>query len=221
MVDHDFDVECLDGSDTIHGSGRYWQQLFNLLTTDHVMLNQKASSVSLNSSKQHWAGTKLSVTSLTDADVAALKGSHVQYFLPYTSLEEGSNQWMRLFAIFCIMDACFKHSTLLALLIVGKNPLHRSCMYVERIGTKVQEPSEQIWLHLDLIRPLIDSVCETLLAVEYGYRTIPIYPSGQIGFIIECKKANETKVFNISTELHEASFVLRVFAKRTILGEKY
>ena len=88
-----------------------------------------------------------------------------------------------------------------------------------------------MWLHLDLIKPLIDSIKQTYSTVEYAYTTIPTYPSGQIGFIIatknrgECKKpprkpTNEVQetLRYYSAELHEASFVLPAFAKRSIFG---
>jgi spermidine synthase len=88
-----------------------------------------------------------------------------------------------------------------------------------------------MWLHLDLIEPLITSISKTYDKVEYAYTTIPTYPSGQIGFIIagkgrgSCTKPvkepteeqqNSMKYY--SSEIHEASFVLPIFAKRAIFG---
>lgn len=90
-----------------------------------------------------------------------------------------------------------------------------------------------MWLHLDLIRPLVDSISSIYTTVEYAYTTIPTYPSGQIGFIIatkgkaSCKKPErkpsdelQENLKYYTSELHEASFVLPAFAKRSIFGGK-
>lgn len=109
------------------------------------------------------------------------------------------------------------------------NAMHKSL----RDGGIVCTQGENIWLHLDIIRPLMDSIKATYTTVEYAYTTIPTYPSGQIGFIIagkgrgSCKKpvhspddSQQDNMKYYSTEIHEASFVLPMFAKRAIFGEK-
>ena len=41
-----------------------------------------------------------------------------------------------------------------------------------------------MWIHLDLIKGMLD-FCETLYpVVNYAYTTIPTYPCGQIGFVM-------------------------------------
>ena len=46
---------------------------------------------------------------------------------------------------------------------------------------------ECLWLHLDLIKGMLQ-FCRTLFPVtDYAYTTIPTYPSGQIGFVL-CSK---------------------------------
>lgn len=89
-----------------------------------------------------------------------------------------------------------------------------------------------MWLHLDLIRPLVQSIQSKFTTVEYAYTTIPTYPSGQIGFIVATKGKSEgckepvrplddetqAKLQYYTPELHKASFVLPVFAKRAIFG---
>jgi len=105
------------------------------------------------------------------------------------------------------------------------NSMHRSL----RAGGIVCTQGENIWLHLDIIRPLMDSIKETYATVEYAYTTIPTYPSGQIGFIIAGKSAGSAKkplkvptaeqtasLKYYSSEIHEASFVLPAFAKKAI-----
>lgn len=90
-----------------------------------------------------------------------------------------------------------------------------------------------MWLHVDLISPLIKSISTIYTSVGYAYTTIPTYPSGQIGFIIATKGRGECSVparepsddiqkelQYYTTELHKASFVLPAFAKRAIFGKE-
>jgi len=100
-----------------------------------------------------------------------------------------------------------------------------------RDGGIVSTQGECIWLHLDLIAPLITSISQTYDVVEYAYTTIPTYPSGQIGFIVGRKGEGSSKkpvrtpseeqseaMEYYSSEIHEASFVLPAFAKRAIFA---
>lgn len=105
------------------------------------------------------------------------------------------------------------------------NAMHKSL----RDGGIVCTQGESVWLHLDIIKPLMDSIRQTYSTVEYAYTTIPTYPSGQIGFIVAgknrgtCKKplkepsVEQTNLLKYySSEIHEASFVLPAFAKKAI-----
>lgn len=107
------------------------------------------------------------------------------------------------------------------------NAMHKSL----RDGGIVCTQGENIWLHLDIIKPLLNSIAQTYTIVEYAYTTIPTYPSGQIGFIIagknrgSCKKPinipsqqQQNLMKYYTPEIHEASFVLPAFAKRKIFG---
>jgi spermidine synthase len=89
-----------------------------------------------------------------------------------------------------------------------------------------------MWLHLDLIRPIINSISQFYSSVEYAYTTIPTYPGGQIGFIIATKGRETCKVAArkpdatvarelkyYTAELHQAAFVLPAFANRAIMGD--
>ncbi|CAJ1969398.1 unnamed protein product [Cylindrotheca closterium] len=117
--------------------------------------------------------------------------------------------------------------------VLFETPFYNAMYKSLREGGIVCTQGECMWLHLDLIRPLIDSIGKTYSTVEYAYTTIPTYPSGQIGFIIatkgrgECKKPERQPSEEVqdgfqyySTELHEASFVLPAFARRSIFGKK-
>jgi spermidine synthase len=98
-----------------------------------------------------------------------------------------------------------------------------------REGGIVCTQGECVWIHLNLIRPLIRAISNTYTSVEYAYTTIPTYPSGQIGFIVASKgrsgcktpvrkpdEKTQAELRYYSPELHEAAFVLPVFAKRAI-----
>lgn len=91
---------------------------------------------------------------------------------------------------------------------------------------------ECLWLHLDLIKGMLQ-FCRTLFPVtDYAYTTIPTYPSGQIGFVL-CSKNPDTnfrepvrklspsetsdldlKYYN--TDIHKAAFVLPEFARKAL-----
>jgi spermidine synthase len=104
--------------------------------------------------------------------------------------------------------------------------MHRSL----RDGGIVCTQGECMWLHLDLIRPLVGSISRTYTTVEYAYTTIPTYPSGQIGFVVATKgrpggckvparrpdEGTASALRYYSAELHGAAFVLPAFARRAI-----
>lgn len=105
------------------------------------------------------------------------------------------------------------------------NAMHKSL----RQGGIVCTQGECVWLHLDLIRPLVQSIAQTFSTVEYAYTALPSYPSGQIGFIVAtkereschepCRLPDEVtqKALQCYTpDLHKAAFVLPAFAKRAI-----
>lgn len=43
---------------------------------------------------------------------------------------------------------------------------------------------ECLWLHLPLIRTVLEACAELFPSVDYAFTTVPSYPSGQIGFIL-------------------------------------
>ena len=59
-----------------------------------------------------------------------------------------------------------------------------------REGGIVGTQGECQWLHLELIKRLLDQSREIYNHVEYAYTTIPTYPCGQIGFVV-CSLRNE------------------------------
>jgi len=107
------------------------------------------------------------------------------------------------------------------------NAMHKSL----KEGGIVCTQGECMWLHLDLIKPLVQSIGKTYDSVEYAYTTIPTYPSGQIGFIVAtkgratCKKPVRELGFSrkdlkyYTPQLHSAAFCLPAFCQRAIFGD--
>lgn len=117
--------------------------------------------------------------------------------------------------------------------VLFETPFYNAMHGSLRDGGIVCTQGECMWLHLNLIKPLIDSISRTYSTVEYAYTTIPTYPSGQIGFIVATKNRESCRVparqpepaqqaiMNYYTpEIHQAAFVLPAFAKRGIFGDK-
>lgn len=88
-----------------------------------------------------------------------------------------------------------------------------------------------MWLHLPLIKDVRKSCKDIFPVAEYGFTTIPTYPSGQIGFMVCTKDAKrdvkkpvrmlnkdeEDKLFKYySKEVHEAAFKLPKFAEKAL-----
>ncbi|KAK9459883.1 Spermidine/spermine synthase [Lipomyces oligophaga] len=95
-------------------------------------------------------------------------------------------------------------------------------------GVITTQGSENIWLHMSLIRDLKKACSEVFPVAEYAYTTIPTYPSGQIGFMV-CSKDSSRKLdeplrkFGVEKEkelfryynadIHKASFILPTWAR--------
>eukprot|EP00285_Hemiselmis_virescens_P019349 CAMPEP_0173394556 /NCGR_PEP_ID=MMETSP1356-20130122/28137_1 /TAXON_ID=77927 ORGANISM="Hemiselmis virescens, Strain PCC157" /NCGR_SAMPLE_ID=MMETSP1356 /ASSEMBLY_ACC=CAM_ASM_000847 /LENGTH=302 /DNA_ID=CAMNT_0014352969 /DNA_START=31 /DNA_END=939 /DNA_ORIENTATION=+ len=97
-------------------------------------------------------------------------------------------------------------------------------------GGIVCSQGECMWLHLDLIKSMMDFCGGLFGTVGYAYTTIPTYPSGQIGFLISAKEegvplhkpvrepeeAMQEAMKYYSPEIHSASFVLPEFARKKL-----
>jgi len=86
---------------------------------------------------------------------------------------------------------------------------------------------ECLWLHLELIKGLLNFSRKMFAYAEYGCTMIPTYPCGQIGLLIvsrknSCKEPVRTcdisdlKYYN--SAVHTASFVLPEFARKVLEG---
>jgi len=100
-----------------------------------------------------------------------------------------------------------------------------------REGGVITTQAENPWLHMKMIADLKKSCKEVFPVAEYGWTTIPTYPSGQIGFMVCCKDAKrdvtkplrsvseeeEDRLFRYySKKVHEAAFVLPKFAEKAL-----
>ena len=116
--------------------------------------------------------------------------------------------------------------------VLFETPFYKAMHGALREGGIVCTQGECMWLHVNLIKPLVKSIATFYTSVGYAYTTIPTYPSGQIGFILatkgrgECSSPSRTpsaetqKALRYYTpELHKASFVLPAFAKRAIFDD--
>ncbi|KAF2452976.1 spermidine synthase [Lineolata rhizophorae] len=98
-------------------------------------------------------------------------------------------------------------------------------------GVITTQGSENQWLHIELISQLKKACKEVFPVAEYAYTTIPTYPSGQIGFMVCCKDPDrdvkkplrawstedeERLCKYYSKEIHEAAFVLPIFARKAL-----
>ncbi|KAI8899044.1 Spermidine/spermine synthase [Globomyces pollinis-pini] len=87
------------------------------------------------------------------------------------------------------------------------------------------------WLHLNLIKGVLDASRKIYPVVEYAWASVPTYPSGQIGFILCCneegrnlktptrqfsKEFERAKLKYYNSEVHSAAFVLPQFARNVL-----
>lgn len=100
-----------------------------------------------------------------------------------------------------------------------------------RPGGMFVQQAENVWLHLDLIKKLLEFSRGIFESVDYNYTTIPTYPGGQIGFLLCSNKPGvdflkarplaDALVANAqlqyySEHIHTASFVLPAFAENVL-----
>lgn len=93
------------------------------------------------------------------------------------------------------------------------------------------QQAENVWLHLDLIKKLLEFSRGIFESVDYNYTTIPTYPGGQIGFLLCSNKpgvdflkarhladalAPNAQLQYYSEAIHTASFVLPAFAEAVL-----
>ncbi|CDO74812.1 hypothetical protein BN946_scf185001.g60 [Trametes cinnabarina] len=96
-----------------------------------------------------------------------------------------------------------------------------------KAGGNLVIQAESVWLQAEAIRELRDLMASVFPTVQYGYTTVPTYPSGQIGLMLASTTSGrslhkplrpvpDTRYYN--ADLHEAAFVLPEFC-RALLDE--
>lgn len=102
-----------------------------------------------------------------------------------------------------------------------KQEFYQSMAKALNPGGIVCTQAECLWLHLDLIKSLLDFSSNIFKHSEYAYTTIPTYPCGQIGFLLgslgnSCKspvRKIEAEMKYYNEDIHRASFVLPQYAR--------
>ena len=115
--------------------------------------------------------------------------------------------------------------------VLFETPFYNAMYKSLREGGIVCTQGENLWLHTDLIQPLINSISQTYQTVEYSTVSIPTYPCGSIGLIVatkergSCKqparkpsKEEQKNLKYYTPAMHEASFIIPAFAQRAIFG---
>ena len=115
--------------------------------------------------------------------------------------------------------------------VLFETPFYKGMFQSLRDGGIVCTQGECMWLHLDLIQPLLNSIQTFFSSVSFAYSCVPTYPSGQIGFILASKGTCDFKVATrpptadmqktlqyYTPEMHIAAFSLPAFARRAIYG---
>lgn len=128
--------------------------------------------------------------------------------------------------------------------VLYQKPFYDAMYRALKPGGVVCTQAESQWYHLDIIKSLA-AMCHSVFqggSVQYGFTTIPTYPSGQIGFMICSKQAVDGSVVDPRTpsldvpatsgsgsegypplryynpEVHRAAFVLPTFARDALKG---
>ncbi len=115
--------------------------------------------------------------------------------------------------------------------VLFETPFYKGMFDSLREGGIVCTQGECMWLHLDLIKPLMDSIKTFYTDVSFAYSCVPSYPSGQLGFILASKGPCDFKIATrhptsqvqdslkyYTPEMHVAAFALPAFARRAING---
>ncbi|KAL0573667.1 hypothetical protein V5O48_008296 [Marasmius crinis-equi] len=109
-----------------------------------------------------------------------------------------------------------------------QKPYYQLLFDALRPGGHISAQGECLWLHLPLIQNVQQAARDVGFAqVEYGFTTIPTYPSGQIGFLLAAKATENGSVHDLKVpakspdsptrywnpDIHRAAFVVPEFAR--------
>jgi len=121
FLDDDIEPICHPGSVKVLGAGSCWQQVFNFIYSDTVLVPEMASTIVLPSSaKEGFASTSNANPSFT-----AFKRESLPYLIPYATLPEGSNQRISQAAQYCFMGTCLSNSAVYVPFVTAHNTKSR------------------------------------------------------------------------------------------------
>eukprot|EP00916_Digyalum_oweni_P017492 GHVL01028613.1.p1 GENE.GHVL01028613.1~~GHVL01028613.1.p1 ORF type:complete len:309 (+),score=66.02 GHVL01028613.1:61-987(+) len=101
---------------------------------------------------------------------------------------------------------------------------YRSVFEALKPGGVASFQGECMWLHLDLIKFMLDTSRKWYNHVEYATMSIPTYPCGQIGVLV-CSKGGpvKTPIRDVSDDfqyyskkIHQSAFVLPAFVEKIL-----
>jgi spermidine synthase len=106
--------------------------------------------------------------------------------------------------------------------VLFETPFYQAMYNALRDGGIVCLQGENVWLHINIIKPLVQSIHKIYTTVELAYASVPTYPSGQLGYIVATKNRPTCKVPTrqltdttvqkqmkyYSTEMHAAVFIM-------------
>ena len=84
--------------------------------------------------------------------------------------------------------------------VLFEKPFFEKIYRALKPGGVLTTQGECIWLHAELIKDVLE-MCKGIFvggSVQYGYCSIPTYPSGQIGFVMCSKPTAEGKTVDFS-----------------------
>jgi len=114
--------------------------------------------------------------------------------------------------------------------VLFEKPFYINMRNALREGGLISTQGECQWLHLELIKKLVEQSRELYKHAEYAFTTIPTYPCGQIGFLV-CSQRDQPpsipvreiptdKLRYYNKEVHKAAFVLPEFARKVLATTK-
>ena len=96
--------------------------------------------------------------------------------------------------------------------VLFENTFYTNCSKTLGPGGIMCNQGECVWLHLDIIKPVLDHCRKCFAESGYFYCTVPTYPSGQIGFILARKEGKDSELPPLGepTRIIDAEMQIRI-----------
>jgi len=115
--------------------------------------------------------------------------------------------------------------------VLFEKPFYVNMRNALRPGGVISTQGECQWLHLELIKKVLEQSRELYKHAEFAFTTIPTYPCGQIGFCvlslrdespsIPVREIESDTLKYYNKEVHKAAFVLPEFARKVLSPKKH